>query len=724
MVGVARVTRSAGHPGEVVRLHFGARARRRSVGCVSTLALSRLPEADVEPVAPGWLRPPPLPAGVVERPRLVNRLEELARQPLTVVASPTGYGKTTLLVSWAAATERPVAWASLGARDLDADGFWTVVAAALEQAEPRLRFGLHRGTGSADPVARTLSAGGFPADDLVLVLDGYEQASRAGVDAALSRFLDLAPETLHVVVSTRGVPDLGLPRRRARGTVGELGVADLRLSENETAAVLCHCGDAASFARRTEGWPAAAYLGALAARAAASPDESLRTFSGARREVSDYLRIELLEDQPDALRSFLLETSLLDRLTVPLCDALLQRRDSESMLSALVRAGSFVGSIDGARHEYRYLRPVAEFLRAELLRVAPERAVDLHRRAAAACERAGLFENAASHARDGGSEAEASRLLSRHALELVRDGRTEHLERLLATRGGAVAAHRRPALGAELRRLAGASRDIPALAGAGERVAALSAGLPSGPVRSVVRSTARAARAYALFLSGSLAEAHEAGALAYAKTGSGTGAPAAQAAAVASLAASRLGLGAPAAPLARASASALRRRGIRGGSAAALAQLAEAAVVVRADSRRAERLCAAAARQADDPATRALALLQLARLSPPDAARAALDEARAELSRCSGASLLETMLAEREAELGSLGRAHTAGGALSAAEQRVLRLLATRLTQREVANELYVSVNTVKTHARVIYRKLGVRTRAAAVDAARELNLV
>jgi LuxR family maltose regulon positive regulatory protein len=687
---------------------------------VSTLAVRRRPEEAVDPVAPGWLRPPRLPAGVVERPRLVRRLEHLALQPLTLVAAPSGYGKTTLLVSWAAASERRVVWASLGGRDLDVEAFWAVVAAALEQAEPGLRFGLRQSEG--DPAVRTAVALGSLADDLTLVLDGYEHASRA--DSGLSRFLELAPETLHVVVSTRGEPDLALPLRRARGMVGELGAVDLRLDEGETAAVLRHGADAASFARRTEGWPAAAYLGALAARNAADPVEALRSFSGAERDVADYLRLELLDPQPEELRTFLLETSLLERLTVPLCDALLVRRDAEATLRALVRGGSFVVPVEGARHEYRYLQPVAEFLRAELLRVSPELVPYLRRRAAAACERAGLFEEAACHAREAAGEEAASRLLSRHALELVRDGRTEHLERLLTTRGGAVAAHRRPALGAELRRLVDVRTDVPALAKAAERVAALSTGLPSGPVRAVLGSTARAARAYALLLAGSVAEAYEAGAAAYATTGSGTGAPAAQSAAVASLAASRLGLGAAAAPLARASASALRRRAIRTGSAVALASLADAAVVEERDRRRAERLCGDAARHAGDPATRALALSQLARLRPPASARLALDEARVQLSRVNGAVLLETLLAEREAELASLDRPVPATGELSPAEQRVLRLLATRLTQREVANELYVSVNTVKTHARVIYRKLGVGTRSAAVDAARELNLV
>ena len=571
--------------------------------------------------------------------------------------------------------------------------------------------------------------------DLTLVLDGYERATQAGVDPVFSRLLDLAPETLHVVISTRGEPDLALPLRRARGTVAELGAADLRLDDEETRAVLeAALGkgvtgeDAASFARRTEGWPAAAYLGALATRTAARPAEALGRFSGAQPEVSDYLRLELLETQPDdTLRSFLLDTSVLERLTGPLCDALLHRSDSESTLRTLVRGGAFLVPLADTRREYRYLRPVAEFLRAELLRTAPERVADLHRQAAAACERARRFEEATRHARAAGGDDAARKFLARHALDLVRDGHVEYLESLLSTRVGAAVAQRRPALGAELRRLGEPGWDVSSLAKASERVAVLSAVLPSGPVRALVRSTAQAAQAYALLLSGSIAEAYEAGAAAYAAADSDSGAPAGQAAAVASLAASRLGLGAAAAPLARASSAALARRSVRSGTAAALARLAQAAVAEgQGDAGSAERLCARAAHLTDEPHTRTLALLQLARLLTPSpaAARAALDRAGAELARCGGARLLETLVAETEAKLQSRERAEDATGELSAAEQRVLRLLTTGLTQREIAHELYVSHNTVKTHARVIYRKLGVSSRSAAVASARELNLV
>jgi LuxR family maltose regulon positive regulatory protein len=472
--------------------------------------------------------------------------------------------------------------------------------------------------------------------------------------------------------------------------------------------------DAGAVAHRTEGWPAAVYLAALAA-----PDVE------EGRGVADYLRLELLDAQRDAtLRLFLLETSVLERLSVPMCDELLRRRDSGAMLRTLVRRGAFLVPVGGPGREYRYLRPVREFLRAELAHVAPARALELQQRAAVACEHAGLFDEAAEHSRRAAGEDTAARLLDRHALELVRDGHTEHLERLLATRAGAVAARRHPALGAELHRFVHAGSDVPPLIAAAERIATLGARLPSGQVRSLLESTAQASRAYALLLSGDVAEAYEAAVVAYEKADPDAGAPAAQAAAVASLAASRLGLGAAAAPLSRAAASALRRRGVRSGTAAALVDLAQAAVAEEcSDPVAAERLCLAAIQRTEEPAARTLALLRLARLRGP-AAHEALERAARELSRCDGAELLEQLAAEVESELGSEDDAHAVTGELSPAEQRVLRLLMTNLTQREIANELYVSLNTVKTHARVIYRKLGVGSRTAAVAAARELNLV
>jgi LuxR family maltose regulon positive regulatory protein len=686
---------------------------------MSTLALPRRPRRITRAetgIAPGRLRPPPLRPGVVERPRLARRLDELTRMALTVVAAPTGYGKTTLLASWSAAEARPVAWASVGSRGPGEAELFALLAAALDRVEPGLRPDLR-----ADDRAVTLATAlDRSRQEIVLVVDGYERVSSPDVDAAFGRFLDLAPEGLRVIVSSRAEPDLALALRRSRGAAGDLAASELLLDEEETGAVLAGtaggraaCSDAAGLLERTEGWPAGVYLAAL---------------SGTSRDVEDYLRLELLDAQRDsALRSFLLETSVLERLTPALCDGLLLRRDSETSLRTLVRGGAFLLPLEGESRGYRHLRPVGKFLRAELARVAPGRAATLQRRAATVCERACLVDEAAAHARRADGENEAARLLTRHALDLARDGRAEHLEQLLETRIGAVAARRRPALRAELRRLAEARADIGALRAASARVEALGAGLPGSPVRDLLRANAQAAQAYALLLSSRIAEAYDLGAAVHAATGPDAAAPTGQAAAVASLAAVRLGLRAAAAPLARASGSALSRRGIRTGTAAALAALAEATVAEeQGEPSRAESLYGEAIARTDEAPLRSLAFLHLARLRGRvggDAA-AALAAASAEVDRCTGAALLDALVREVESEVGSRQRGEPATGELSSAEQRVLRLLSSQLTQREIATELYVSPNTVKTHARGIYRKLGVASRPAAVAAARELNLL
>jgi LuxR family maltose regulon positive regulatory protein len=671
---------------------------------------------------------------VIPRPQLLGRLDELTRGPLTVVDAPTGYGKTTLLASWVASTFRKVAWASVGSRELDADGFWGVLTAAVEDAEPGLRLGSFVHLAPLDRAVELATALRSLDHELTVVIDGFEQAVRVGVGPIISRFLDLAPEQLHVIVSTRCEPELDMPLRRVRATVAELTARDLRLDPSETAAILQRTvggittdEDAAELSERVEGWPAGVYLAALSARGTSDPSAAITRFSGATREVSDYLRLELLDAQTDDVgRSFLLETSVLELLTPALCDQLLLRRDSDSRLRELARAGSFLVPFEGGG-AYRYVRPVREFLGAELLRVAPGRSGDLRMRAAAACERAGLFDEAAAHARAEGGEEAAARVLARHAVELVRDGHREHLERILDTRAGAVAEQRRPSLRAELRSLGRETTDIPALTGISTRVAILSGGLADGPVRALLEATANATHAYALLLSGSVAEAYEMGAAAHAAADPDAAAPAAKAAAVASLAASRLGLGAAAAPLARAGRAALARRGIRSGRAAVLAALAEAAVAEKeGDAVRAERLSVAGAEAATDSALRALALLQLAHLglADPATARATLESARLDLSVCHGAELLETLAGEVESALRRRERPQIATGELSPAERRVLRLLATSLTQREIASELFISPNTVKTHTRLIYRRLGVAARPDAVAAARELNLV
>lgn len=707
---------------------------------MATVALPRGSRAGCLPSpAPALLRPPPLRPGLIERPRLAARLDALARGPLTLLSAPTGYGKTTLLAQWAAEGAHPPAWASLGAEQREPARFWQLVGGALAHADPRL--GVQVDVVAALPAeeqARVLARWLRALDhELVLVLDGYEAVVDGPVEPSLERLLELVPETFHLVLATRREPQLGLALRRARGALGELRVHDLGFAPAETAAVVARTAGTAAAAdalaeldARTEGWPAGAYLAALAARGFARPDETLAGFSGASRDVGDYLRAELLDAQPDDdTRDFLLRSSVLEILSAPLCDRLLRREDSQATLERLARDGAFLVPLDDLGLEFRYQRTVAEFLRVELARRAEEALPALHRRAAVVCERAGLLDEAEAHVLVAGGRSEPVDVLGRHALELVRGGRIELFQRLLSTRSGAALVRRRPALEQELRALHAARADMEALLAASERVAALCTGLPGGPVTTLARASALAARGYALLLGGRPAEAYEACSVRQSWPVAEAPAAAAQAAAVAALAAGRLGLWAPAAPLARASAAALRSGGVRTGLPAALAALAEAAVLERQGEAglAADRCAAAADAATPDPPARALALLELARLRAEEdlaGARAGLAEARGELEHCAGAALAEALADGVAARLAARDRRRPPHRELSPAEQRVLRLLASSLTQREIASELYLSANTVKTHTRVIYRKLDVSSRGEAVRAARELNLV
>ena len=691
--------------------------------------------------APARLRPPSLRPGLVDRQQLQARLDALTQHRLTVVVAPTGYGKTTLVARWAESEARPLAWLTLGPAVGTPSTVWSLVGAALERTVPDLSDALPAGASSGrsgEEQARLLAGGLGGLDrELVLVIDGYEHLAAPGSGPSLERFLELAPEGLHVVLSTREEPDLRLALRRARGELGELRADDLRLSSAEvgeivrrTSGLVLGAADAAELADRTEGWPAAVYLAALAARTSARPLDVLRCFSGARRDVADYLRAELLDRQPrESLRGFLLETSVLEQLSAPLCDALLRRRDSGAVLGRLDRAGAFLVPLDPGRRKFRFQRTVGEFLRSELARVEAESLPRLRHRAAAACERAGLAEEASAHALAAGDARESHAILGRHAVELVRAGRTELFGRLLATQAGTAALGSRPGLEVELEHLAAARSDLGSLLRAAERVTALCAGLSGNPVVALARSAAAAARAYALLLAGRLDEAYAAGSVPEPSRALESSAFTAQATAAASLAASSRGLHCAAAPLARASGAALRCGAVRPGLASALSAVAEAAVLAELGDRGAaeRRCCAAAADAVLHPPVRALALLELARhraAADPDRARDDLEQARLELTACAGVGLLEALARTVEGELATCVRALPAKRELSAAEQRVLRLLATNLTQREIASELYLSPNTVKTHARIIYRKLDVSSRRAAVRAGQELNLV
>ena len=381
--------------------------------------------------------PRPQP-GFVPRPRLVEALGEGLARGLIVVCAPAGFGKTALLADWARSGRRPVAWLSLDTADNDPARFWRHAVAALDRARPGIgeRAGPLLGPpappsfeGLVTALINDLAA--RPGDDeVLLVLDDYHLIDAQPVHASLAFLLEHLPPGLHLVLASRADPPLPLARLRAGGQLAELRAADLRFTAEEAAALLRESAGAdlpaaavAALAARTEGWAAGLQLAALSLRGQADPAGFVAAFSGSHRYVLDYLTEEVLDRQHEQVRTFLLETSVLERLSGGLCDAVTGRADSQAMLERVERAGLFLVPLDEVRGWWRYHHLFADLLRARLQQQQPGRVVALHRAAAAWCEEHGLADDAVRHALAAGDPAWAARLVERHAETLL--GRSE-----------------------------------------------------------------------------------------------------------------------------------------------------------------------------------------------------------------------------------------------------------------------------------------------------------
>jgi LuxR family maltose regulon positive regulatory protein len=370
---------------------------------------------------------PPRRSGLVPRPRLLERLAEGMDRKLVLVCTPAGFGKTTLLAEWARRSQRPVAWLSLDAGDNDPARFWRHVAAALDGVLPGLadQVGARlRDLEAASPqavVTMLVNDLADAAEELVLVLDDYHLIQAPPVHESVGFLLEHLPPSLRLMVASRADPPLPLARLRARGELVELRAAELRFTAEEAAELLrTAVGSAlpeaavASLAARTEGWAAGLQLAALSLRDRADITTFVAGFSGSHRFVLDYLTEEVLDRQPEPLRSFLLETAVLERLCGPLCAAVTGRGDSQQLLERLERANLFLVRLDEVRGWWRYHQLFADLLRARLQREQPERVPQLHRNAAAWCERQGLVDDAIRHALAAGEAVWAARLIERH----------------------------------------------------------------------------------------------------------------------------------------------------------------------------------------------------------------------------------------------------------------------------------------------------------------------
>jgi len=364
------------------------------------------------------LQIPPQPHHVVHRARLTDVLEcSIPHYKLVLIAAPAGYGKTTLLSQWAHATHLPVAWLSISEGDNDPKRFLRYLLAGWEKVQPGVsesKVGLLL-SGMSPDIEAVLAAFINVANDVpnhtVFVLDDYHLIEDPSIHQALTFLLDHLPPTLHFALISRGEPSLPLARYRARAELLELGAKDLQFELEESVGFFNQSmglelaeDKIIKLQTQLEGWIAGLQLAALTLQKHLTGTDKL-VVSGRHRFIADYLGEDVLAPLPDNLRRFLLQTSILERLCGPLCDAVTGKEDGQAMLQTLERENLFLVPLDDSREWFRYHQLFADFLREELNRHHPHEVTDLHRRAARWYLDHALPEPAFHHAIEG-SDAE------------------------------------------------------------------------------------------------------------------------------------------------------------------------------------------------------------------------------------------------------------------------------------------------------------------------------
>ncbi len=390
----------------------------------------------------------------VPRPRLVeslNRGLELGHR-LLLVSAPPGYGKTTLLGEWANQGKYRFGWLTLDEGDNDPSQFWNYAANALAAHIPNLA-GAIQTLLESDPLHQLpsdiltttlLNTLAQETSPLVLVLDDYHVIQNERIHATLIQWLAQMPAHFHLAVTSRNEPPLELPRLRARGQVTEIHMDTLGFSADESSEYLntamklgLTAEETSLLADRAEGWIAGLQLAALALQSIQQKDKSesasfIREFGGGHRFVSDYLTDEVLKRQSDSIQNFLFQTSLLEKLTAPLCDHVLQRDDSQGVLEFLERTNLFLIPLDDTRQWYRHHPLWAEMLQARLKREHPEPIKELHRRAFDWFADNGFQEEAISHAIAAGEADQAAGQIEAVSRNLVKRGGSATLQGWLA----------------------------------------------------------------------------------------------------------------------------------------------------------------------------------------------------------------------------------------------------------------------------------------------------
>jgi LuxR family maltose regulon positive regulatory protein len=718
----------------------------------------------------------------IERSSLLRRLADARDARLVVVSAPPGYGKTTLIAEWAAspAEVRSFAWVRLEEADDDPVSLWTAIVTALDRTitgleGDRLIRPLRHQNSDVEGLLlpHLLNELAARHEPLVLVLEDYHLLTEPACHQQIEAFVDRLPPVVQIVLSTRTSPALPLARYRAAGDVIELHMGDLRFTHDEAAQLVRGVAgirlgetDLEDLVKPTEGWPAAIHLAALSLRESADPAGFVRDFTGTNRLVVDYLSQEVLRPLPDEVRRFLLRTSILDQFTAHLCDAIA----GIDLLDYLERSNLLLIPLDDNRCWYRYHYLFKDVLNAQLAREEPDLIPMLHRRAATWYDDHGMVGEAIGHALAGDDVDHAAALFTRHWAQYVDVGRLDTVRGWMESIGASrVSGEPATAIcAAWIMALSGDRRatrhwlDVaqslphegrlpdgsPSVQFAAALIGALfgfdgvpqmlqdaetTVALETEPT-SQWYSPAQVALGYGRYLAGDpegaigpLEEAaqSEAAMLTFRIL----------AMSILSLSLDDLGRRSQAVQFARSADELREQAGLTETATVTLAATALGAVLAREgqyeEARRTlERTLDIRRRIVGlSPWPTMNSLVVLARMSldsgDRSGARALLGEAKDLVAGgLDGGDHLRAVLASIERRATGTPQRTPADEPLTERERAVLRLMRGHLSTREIGQELYVSANTVKSHTRAIYRKLGVSSRAEALRRGSELDLL
>ena len=733
------------------------------------------------------LRPAPIRRDWVERRALHDQLVDAAGRKVILVSAPIGYGKTNLLDRWRSDPReaRPFAWATLDASDNEPLRFWTYLIEAIRQVQPA--FGsnlsnlLDRESESlrGAVIQQLLDELALLPRRIVIILDDFSQLTNPVCHESIDEFVDGLPSMTQLVISTRSDPPLpSLQRSRLRSEMLEIRVPDLRFTIEEagslfkqTAGIELPLRDVQRIVDRTEGWPAGLYLAALSLQDRADVEAFIHDFAGDSRHVADYLTTEILSRLPERMRRFLVKTSILERFNSSLSDAVVGEEGSAALLEDLEHKNLFLVPLDDQRKWYRYHRLFQELLRSDLSATDRLLVPELHRRASQWHRSWGFLDDAIKHANAANDLGSCRDLISGNWLAYSNAGRLSIVRSWIESLGEERVASD-PVLSLTAAWIAGLSghpRDVTkwlelagqgsfagplpdgassltsgmALVrasfgheGVGKALTAASVALESESRRDTRwRPAAQTALGFYLFLSGerelATAQFEE---VVESKTRGGVF-EIIFALSQLSIFASEGGRPIEAERLARRAVAIVEEYRLSDAPQASVAYAGLGRALVAADdlrggSRELERALALRRRSdlvAPWPTLQLLLALAPVRaiLGNHEGTVLLMQEARAIVDSYPDAGVLGTELDELEHSfVVAKPRPAPTGKSLTDRELSVLRLLPTSLTQREIGDELFLSINTVKTHVKSIFGKLEVESRAEAVERARGLGLL